>query len=61
MRGRFLYCVWGVVADNEYMVGGSCTVNSMTDESVIYFSWDIMVGLVVGMYVFISDLCSGCL
>ena len=61
VRRRCLYCVWGVGADNELVVGGSFAGISTTDAYLVYFSWEITFGLVVGRHVFVSDFCIGSL
>ena len=48
------------VAD-KLVVRGYFTRRSVTDASLVLFSWDIMVGLLVGRDVFVDALCIGCL
>ena len=61
MRVHCLSCAWGVGAADESVVRGFCAGISVTGASVVLSSLQIMVGLVVGRYVFVTDLCFGCL
>ena len=61
MGGRFLSCAWGVGAADESSLREPCAGILVADASMVYYSWEIIVGLMVGRDAFVAALCLVCL